>query len=276
MLVLGILSLVLVNVDYLTSWLDQPRSVLSLLFSPVVHAAHLPQQSFHSLTAFFSAQEELHAQLQSLENTIDALQIKSGQMEMLLAENKRLRILLDATTRVEYELRPAESIGVNPDPERQEVIINQGTAEGVFVGQVILNASGVLGQVIAVDRYSSRVLLISDQAHSIPVQILRNNIRLIAQGTGIEQRLALHDVKNTTDIHVGDLLVSSGLGGRFPAGYSVGVVEEVVFEPRDHFLRVMVKPTAQLKHSRWVLLVINEAERAKVSVGSAPESDSHE
>ena len=255
MLVLGILSLILVNVDYLTEWLEPPRAVLALLFSPVVLAADLPQRSVTSLTSFFSTKEALRTQLQSLENIIDALQIKSGQMEMLLAENNRLRLLLEATARVEYELRPAESIGVNPDPERQEVIINQGRSDGVFVGQVILNARGVMGQVIAVDRYSSRVLLISDQAHSIPVQILRNNTRLIAQGTGIHQRLELHDVKNTTDIHVGDLLVSSGLGGRFPAGYAVGVVEEVMFDPSDHFLRVIVKPTAQLKHSRWVLLV---------------------
>ncbi len=197
-------------------------------------------------------------------------------MEALLAENKKLRDLLDATIRLDYKVRVAEVIGVNPDPERQVVVIDQGAEDGVFVGQAILDSSGVMGQVIAVSGYSSQVLLISDQNHSIPVQLLRNDLRLIAQGTGIDQQLELRDVKYTADIHVGDLLFSSGLGDRFPVGYSVGVVEQVVFEPRKSFIRVIVKPTAKLHRSRWMLLVLNEDKRAKVSAKSDAGNDSNE
>jgi rod shape-determining protein MreC len=150
-------------------------------------------------------------------------------------------------------------IGVNPGPSEQEVLINKGAEDMVFLGQPVLDSKGLFGQVVEVNRFNSRVLLISDERHSVPVQILRNNLRLIAQGTGLSQQLELLHVSSTADVEVGDRLLSSGLGNRFPVGYPVGLVTKVVHKPGKPFAEVMAKPNAQLRSSRLVLLVFSES-----------------
>jgi rod shape-determining protein MreC len=168
----------------------------------------------------------------------------------------------------------AELIGVNPDPEQQEVLIDKGFEDSVFVGQPVLDSRGLVGQVVAVSSYSSRVLLISDQRHSVPVQVLRNNLRLVAQGTGIGQRLELLHVNSTADIQVGDQLLSSGLGNRFPVGYPVGVVDKVDLKLGMPFSEVLAKPNAQLDRSSHVLLVFTEARVSEDMDGSSAKSES--
>jgi rod shape-determining protein MreC len=151
----------------------------------------------------------------------------------------------------------AELIGVSPNPLSHTVVINRGANEGVFEGQPLLDAFGLMGQVIEVSEHSSRVLLISDATHALPVQVNRNGVRAIAEGTGDLNRLRLRHVSNTTDIREGDLLVSSGLGKRFPVGYPVAEVESVVRDPGQAFATVIARPMARLDRSRHVLLVFD-------------------
>lgn len=183
------------------------------------------------------------------------LEARVQQMAALRAENVRLRALLNSSALVQDDVLVAELIGISPDPARHLVILNKGSADGVYKGQPLIDAEGLMGQVVEVAASSSRVLLITDATHAIPVQVNRNGIRAIAEGVGRLDSLELRHVASTEDIEVGDLLVSSGLGGRFPVGYPVAVVTEVLRDPGQTFARVKAVPSAALNRSRHVLLV---------------------
>ena len=172
-----------------------------------------------------------------------------------MAENTRLRALLNSTALLRNDVLVAELIGVSPDPVRHQMILNKGAVDGVYIGQPLIDEEGLLGQVVDVSELSSRVLLITDATHAIPVQVNRNGVRAIAEGTGVLGSLEIHHVAATTDIEEGDLLVSSGLGGRFPVGYPVALVSKVVRDPGHAFATVEARPVAALDRSRHVLLV---------------------
>ena len=256
---LGLLSLVFVFVDHTTNWLDGSRSALTIVTTPIVVTADLPNRSARGIEDIFSSREDLRGRITGLESELIFLKVKTEKMAALTSENNRLRDLLGSAAKLQDNVLVAELIGVNPDPEEQEVVIDKGAEDAVFVGQPVLDSRGLVGQVVEVTPFSSRILLISDERHSVPVQVLRNNLRLIAQGTGIGQRLELLHVSSTADIKVGDQLLSSGLGNRFPVGYPVGVVDRVDFKPGKPFAEVLAKPNAQLDRSRHVLLVFTES-----------------
>ncbi|WP_461521632.1 rod shape-determining protein MreC, partial [Porticoccus sp.] len=182
------------------------------------------------------------------------------RMTEVVAENVRLRNLLNATEMLKDRVLVAELVGVSPDPSRHTIIINRGEEQGVYVGQAVLDADGLMGQVIEVYRSSSKVLLITDSAHAVPVQVVRNGGRSIAEGMGEFDRLSLRYVPPTTDIVVGDKLVSSGLGGRFPVGYPVGTVTAVQTIPGESYLEVKLVPAARIDRSRHLLLLFSEME----------------
>ena len=255
---LGLFAVLLMSIDQVTGWLDETRSVLTVALSPVIMMADVPARSARGLTDLFSSRGDLRQRVTELESELVLLRVKTEKMAALTAENNRLRGLLGSAAKLQDNVLVAELIGVNPDPEEQEVVIDKGEADNVFVGQPVLDSRGLMGQVVEVSRYTSRVLLISDEKHSVPVQVLRSNLRLIAQGTGIDQQLELQHVNSTADIKVGDQLLSSGLGNRFPVGYPVGVVERIDYEPGKPFAEVRAKPAAQLDRSRHVLLVFSE------------------
>ena len=173
----------------------------------------------------------------------------------LEAENFRLRQLLSASSAVEDRVLIAEIIGVAPDPQVHKVIINRGEAHGVYVGQAVLDAFGLMGQIVEVAERSCVALLITDSTHALPVQVNRNGVRLIAEGVGKLHELRLRHVANTMDIVKGDLLVSSGLGGRFPSGYPVAEVTEVTVDPGRPFATVIATTKARINRSRHVLFV---------------------
>ena len=183
------------------------------------------------------------------------LHAQNQQMASLRAENVRLRALLNSSALLQDDVLVAELIGISPDPARHLVVLNKGGNDGVFVGQPLIDAEGLIGQVIEVAPRSASVLLITDTTHAIPVQINRNGVRAIAEGIGRLDSLELRHVASTEDIVVGDLLVSSGLGGRFPEGYPVAVVSEVDSDPGQAFAQVRAVPSAALNRSRHVLLV---------------------
>ena len=255
MLGLGLLSIALMFVDHVTGWLDGTRAVMTVAVTPVIVIADLPRRSTRGLGELFSSRGNLRGRISQLESELILLRVKTEKMAALTVENNRLRGLLGSAAKLQDNVLVAELIGVNPDPEDQQVVIDKGSADNVYVGQPVLDARGLMGQVMEVSQFTSRVLLISDQTHSIPVQVMRSNLRLIAQGTGIDQQLELLHVNFTADIKVGDQLLSSGLGNRFPAGYPVGVVDRVDYEPGKPFAEVIARPSARLERTRHVLLV---------------------
>jgi len=256
---LAVLSVILMFVDHVTDWLDESRAAMTVAVTPVVVIADLPNRSARGLTEMLSSREDLRRRIAELESELTLFKVKTEKMAALTAENNRLRDLLGSAAKLQDNVLVAELIGVNPDPEVQEVVIDKGVVDRVFVGQPVLDSRGLMGQVVEVSRYTSRVLLISDQEHSVPVQVLRSNLRLIAQGTGIDQKLELQHVNSTADIRVGDQLLSSGLGNRFPVGYPVGIVDRIEYEPGKPFAEVTASPSAQLDRSRHVLLVFTES-----------------
>ena len=264
---LVLLSVFLIFIDHVADWLDEPRAAMTIAVTPVFVVADLPNRSARSLSEMLSSRGDLRRRITELEGEITLLRVKTGKMAALTAENNRLRDLLGSAAKLQDTAIVAELIGVNPDPEEQEVIIDKGSVDKVFAGQPVLDPQGLMGQVVEVSRYTSRVLLISDRAHSVPVQVLRSNLRLIAQGTGIGQTLELRHVNSTVDIRVGDQLLSSGLGNRFPVGYPVGVIDRVEYEPGKPFAEVTAVPSAQLDRSRHVLLVFTE-DRNPANAGS--------
>jgi rod shape-determining protein MreC len=166
----------------------------------------------------------------------------------------------------------AELIGMDPNPFTHRIIINKGERDGVVLGQPVLDARGLMGQVVELMPYTSRVLLLTDTTHSIPVQVNRNGLRAIASGTGNPERLELRHVADTADIKEGDLLVSSGLGQRFPAGYPVATVKEVIHDSGQPFAIVRAVPTAALNRSRYLLLVFSDGRTAEERANDAAQA----
>ncbi len=255
-----ILSAVLIAVDHFSGYLDDVRAGLTLLVTPILIASDIPGREARELEEIVSSRDEMQEYINILEQELLLLKVKTAKMAALTSENDRLRDLLGSAAKLQDNVLVAELIGVDPDPGKHEVTIDKGSRDGVFVGQPLLDAQGLMGQVISLSYLSSRVLLISDLSHSVPVQVSRTNLRLIAQGTGTSNELELMHVQNTADIRIGDLLVSSGLGNRFPVGYPVGIVNKVQHDPGRPFAVVTALPSALLDRSRHVLLVFTEDE----------------
>ena len=156
-----------------------------MLLSPVVYLADYPNRTAEDVRQTIKSRAELQTEITALREQLLLLKAKTEKMAALTAENNRLRDLLGSAAKLQDNVLVAELIGVDPDPERHEVIIDKGTSSGVFIGQPLLDAQGLMGQVIEISQYTSRVLLISDQTHSVPVQVNRSNLRLIARGSGV-------------------------------------------------------------------------------------------
>lgn len=250
-----VLSLVLMVIDHRFHHLQQLRNALAFLTYPLHLMADLP------VTASLWLQEVTATRTQLLQ---DNTQLRSENLKMkaelqkyqsLQAENIRLRNLLDASYKVGDRVLIAELTAVDLDPYKQQVMINKGTASGVYEGQPVLDADAVMGQIVQVTPFSSTVLLITDPSHSIPVQVLRSGLRTIAVGSGRISELNLPYLPTNSDIREGDLLVTSGLGGKFPTGYPVATVTMINRSPDNAFAQIRAEPAAHLDRSREVLLV---------------------
>lgn len=253
------LSVVLMSADKNLAPMSDVRGVIGYFIVPVQWVAGIPSQlglwAEEAAVSHASLKEENH----KLRNEALVLKQKVQQMVSLRAENNRLRELLNASEQLDDKVLVAELIGVDPDPYTHHIILNKGEKHGVFVGQPILDAQGLMGQVVEVLPLTSRVLLLADSNHAIPVQVNRNGVRAIAVGSGQLDELVLIYVPDTADIKTGDQLVSSGLGSRYPKGYPVGQITSVKHDPGEPFAFVRAKPAAYLDRSRYVLLVFSEA-----------------
>ena len=209
-------------------------------------------------TETFSERNELLETNRRARSQILILQQKVQQLSVLEAENERLRRLLDATARLESEVMTAELISVDPDPFTIQVIVNRGAQDGVYLGQAVVDAYGLFGVVVQVDSLTSRVALVADVNFAVPVYVNRNGIRSVVTGTGNLDLLEMEYMTNTADVQIGDLLVTSGLGGLFPEGYPVAEVVSVEHDPGTAFANIKVKPLAHLGQSRSLLMVFQK------------------
>lgn len=235
--------------------LEPLRAALSLLVTPLHYLANLPDAVVRSVRDRFTPESSLRQDQARLQAENLALKGRLQRLESLEAENRRLHDLLGSSFRVGERVLIAELLSVDLDPYRHQVLIDKGSASGVFIGQPVLDAKAVMGQVVRVGPTTATVLLISDAAHGLPVRVNRNGLRAVARGTGLINQLDLAYVPHDADLAEGDLLVTSGLGGRFPAGYPVAQVSEVKRESGQPFARVTATPLAQLDSGHEALLV---------------------
>ncbi|MEO0442700.1 MAG: rod shape-determining protein MreC [Pseudomonadota bacterium] len=258
-LILGLIAIALLVMGRYTHWLDPVRSKLDMLTIPFYWVTNVPNRVSDWVNTHWVSRDQLQQENRLLRNKIRVQESRLQKMAALTAENLRLRQLMNSSEIVQDRVLIAEMVGVSPDPLVHKVIVNKGSRDGVYVGQPLLDAYGLMGQVVSVSDFTSQVLLITDNTHAIPVQVTRNNVRTVAEGIGDLYRLQLRYVSSTVDIKEGDILVSSGLGGRFPIGYPVAQVETISYDPGEPFAEVIARPAAQLDRSRHVLLVFSES-----------------
>lgn len=263
-----IVSLTLVILDHRFHHLQQLRSALAFLTYPLHFLADLPFTASRWLDETTSTRRTLIEHNRELRDHNLRLRAELQKYESLQAENLRLRDLLDSSFKVGDRVLVAELAAVDLDPYKQQVVINKGAISGVFEGQPVLDAHAVMGQVTHVTPLESTVLLITDTSHALPVQVLRNGLRSIALGTGRIDELKLPYLPTNSDIVEGDLLVTSGLGGKFPPGYPVATVRRIDRSADEPFSTIIAEPRAHLDRSREVLLVWTVPNQLPTTTGS--------
>ncbi len=253
--VLAILAIATMGVDERCDCLDPLRSLLDSSLYPLYIAVDLPFRIGHWSVRQIATHHALLQENTRLHREHLLLQGKLQKLAALQAENTRLRQLLHASARLEDRVLIAEILTIDLDPYRQQILINKGSGHGVYVGQSIVDAYGIMGQIIQANPLHARAMLISDPNHALPVQINRNGLRALALGIGNPDVLTLRHIPATADIHIGDVASTSGLGRRFPPDYPVAEVVEIKQQPGEPFAEVILRPYAHLDHSREILLV---------------------
>ncbi|WP_425552696.1 rod shape-determining protein MreC [Halomonas cibimaris] len=231
------------------------RAQLSTVVAPVQWVVSVPSDLLSWGTVAFSEQQALMEENRRLRENMLTLSRRAQRMASLQAENAELRRLLDAAQKRDIAYMTAELISLDSDPFSQRMVVDRGRRNGAYVGQPVIDATGVVGQVTSVSAYSSRVILLADASHALPIRVNRNGLRFIVQGTGRYGTVKVLHVPDTADIREGDLLTTSGLAERFPKGYPVARVTEVFHDPGQPFARVTARPLARLERSRHFLML---------------------
>ncbi len=241
--------------DHRGAYLEPIHSVMSIVVSPVEMLVDVPISFMHWLGDSLTSQQTLLTENKTLRTQVLRL---NTQVQILVAqqqENQQLQTLLESNPQIAGKAMVAQLLSVDPSPLTHEVVIRKGSRDGVFMGQPVLDASGIMGQVIQVGPFTSHVLLLTDVRSAIPVQDSRTGYRAIAQGDGSYYRLKLADVPETAQLQVGDVLMTSGLGQRFPVGYPVGVITRIQHVSGQTFSDIEIRPSAWVNRSRLVLLI---------------------
>jgi rod shape-determining protein MreC len=276
LLLLASLSILILVTDHRENHLDAVRRAISATVYPLRVVVDAPVAFWHWLQDSSENREELRSENSRLNAERLLTHARLQRYSALEAENARLRALLEARNRVTDDVRVAGIMSVSANPFRHVLVIDKGQSDGVYDGQAMVDANGVVGQVIETGLFSAQAVLISDPDHALPVEINRNGLRTIAVGTGEFDRLDLPFLPNNADVNQGDLLVTSGLGGAFPAGYPVAVVDSVTRIPQEPFAAVSAKPAAELNQVREIMLIWSVAEDApeetrEAEAGEEPE-----
>jgi rod shape-determining protein MreC len=244
--------------DHQANHLARVRDAFDVVVYPIRMLVDVPSDVWQSMRGWIADRDALLAENEQLKRERLSTNFRLQRLDTLEAENRRLRELLESTEALGHRVLIAEVLAVDLDPYRQRFNLNRGLQDGVFVGQALLDADGVVGQVVEVGPFTSEAVLITDADHAVPVSLNRNGLRTIAVGTGDSNRLRLPYLTNSADIVAGDLLISSGLGGVFPSGYPVGRVIEVSIRPGQSFADVIAEPVSKLDRDQEVLLVWTE------------------
>ena len=241
--------------DHKYKSLESVRDALSLLVYPIQLSVELPGSVTDWFNESLATRRHLQEEIDSLRTQQFVQQAQMQKFAALQTENIRLRELLDSSYEVGEKVLIAELMSVNLDPYKHQVVVNKGELHDIYPGQPLVDAEGVMGQIVHAGPYTSTAMLITDTSHAIPIQVNRNGLRSIALGSGSINRLELPYIPNSADIQPGDLLITSGLGGRFPPGYPVATVTAVQHDPGNAFASVVATPLAHLNRSREVLLI---------------------
>ncbi|MGH8167929.1 MAG: rod shape-determining protein MreC [Woeseiaceae bacterium] len=266
-LVLAALSIVLLVADHRENHLDAVRKVIGATVYPLRILVDAPVSSWRWVRENTTARNDLLLEISRLNAERLLTHARLQRFTALESENARLRAMLDATAKVRDQVQVAEIMSVSSNPFRHILVIDKGSRDGVYNGQAMIDADGVVGQVIEAGLLLSNGVLISDPDHALPVQVNRNGLRTIAVGTGEFDHLDLPFLPNNADIEEGVLLVTSGLGGAFPPGYPVGVVDSVTRIPQEPFADVTARPAARLNQVREIMLIWSAREAPGVEAG---------
>ncbi|WP_083918122.1 rod shape-determining protein MreC [Methylosarcina fibrata] len=279
LLVAIIASIALLVLDQRGQQLTPFRSVLSILTDPVKYLVNLPPSIIQEATETVSSYTTLKEENRRLHEERLIHQTRLLKLAALEKENIRLRALLENSFKLGEKVLVAELLSVNMAPYEHIVVVNKGTRFGVHPQQPVMDANGVVGQVFRALPFSSEIMLITDPNHAIPVQVNRNGLLTIAVGSGQINRLNLPYLPNNADIRPGDLLITSGLGGTFPQGYPVAVVDEFTSQNNKPFATVTATPKALLDRNRELMIVWSDSTPIPLSPKPAPneqENPTHE
>jgi len=241
--------------DFNGKYLNTLRSYLSAAVYPVHVLVNTPKNLFSSISGNINKQEKLDLKNQEIKKENIILKSKIQQVYKLESENKRLRVLLDSKPEHQNELTFAEIVSIDNDVNKHRIMINKGSRKNVYSGDVVSDSKGIIGQVIRDHIFGSEVLLITDPEHAIPIEIARNGLRSIALGVGNYEYIVLNYLPISADIKKGDVLITSGLGGKYPEGYPVATVESISNLTGEPFLKIEAKPFAELRNINevWVI-----------------------
>jgi rod shape-determining protein MreC len=255
LVVMGTLSIGIMALDHRQKYLEVARGWLSTGVHPLQMLVQAPFQAWDWVANRFADRERLKNENQELHAQLRVANLELLRMASLAQENQQLRAIREASSTMQLRTLVAEIMRVDLDPYRHRVLLNHGASDNLYKGQAVVDAKGVFGQVTRVGQFAAEALLITDAAHATPIRVNRTGLRSIAVGIGDFNRLSLPYITGDADIKVGDLLVTSGLGGIFPAGYPVAEVSSVKRDPAQTFATVEAKPLAQMERARELMLV---------------------
>jgi rod shape-determining protein MreC len=265
-------SVVLIVLDHRGGWLDQARGAATVAVQPLWQLAGLPSRLGRTVRQDAVTRSLLAEDNRRLRNDLLVMGARQARLQVEADENARLRGLLGAATRHDLDVQLAPILDVDLDPSRQRLLLDAGSRDGVHAGQSVIDAGGLVGQVIAVTPATATVLLLTDLDHAVPVSISRSGVRLVAYGIGRSDRLEVRNIPVSSDVKPGDVVVTSGLGGRFPPGFPVGTLVELRPDESHAFLIGELEPAAQLDRGRDVLLLREGRDRVPAAAAPAAEA----
>lgn len=249
------LSIALVAMDHRAGWLKSIHAQGEVVMQPLWWLAGLPGRIGTSARDNAQTHAQLTAENRALRNALLVNSARQARLRAAAAESERMRGLLGAARRGGLDVQLAPILDIDLDPTRQRLVLDAGSRDGVRIGQSVIDAGGLLGQIVGLTPTTATVLLVTDPDHAVPVAVARSGVRLVLYGNGRSDQLQLANVPLSSDVKVGDSLVTSGLGGRFPPGFPVGTIAALRPDDSRAFLVGDVRPAAQLDRGRDVLLL---------------------
>ena len=257
-----VFSIIIMVVDHRSTQMREVRMYLNTLISPLQFIANAPGAMLDWVSREFVSHQKLVTENERMKQENLLMSTALQRYHLLREENTQLRQSLGATARADGKRMIAELMAVDQNPYNHQVVINRGSSDGVYEGQPVLDRDGIVGQVQYVSANTSRVLLLADVSHNIPVRVLRNNLNAVVSGTGSLSQLTINHITHSADLQVGDLLVSSGLGKLFPEGYPVAKVAMIDKSQTTAFVAVSATPMANLNQLKYLVLLWPQEERS--------------